>query len=460
MADSVSCYRYKINANINIKNDKGELVRSIKPFQYISLTIENNYFESFLPIVKLSCKVDIQTCRLLTRYERYITCSLSITEESCPSEEFNVVQSKKILDDMFVVYFDKSKLPRLYETSSKIVKSEPGSEVLTSDEYSMALLDNYSIDLIMWQLDALKAKKVFYNAILSTMDENISVADVMVYIGNKNKYISEFLFDTPDNTVRYKQIILLPYNLPLTIKSLQFRYGMFSRGVVSFFDNGRLYLLKKYDTVHSTAKDQLQKVIINLTENEPTITQPTNVSRDKYSEKYSRNFIIKTNENRPAMSEIFGDSILFSNFSKVVTTAQYKEDELVFNSPINEIKSSDLSHNESGYKISSEYDELNNPFIMNEYVKDSEQFPVNIAINATRIGSFDPYKTVTLKTNNSQSNDRFGGDYQVGSVIYKILFETNGEINNMGDCSSVVGLISPTLKEDGFKETPTTYISE
>ena len=459
----ITNYRYRISAKFHIKNDKGEVLTTVEPKLYNQLTVVKDYFNSFLPIIKLSCKIDTQGVHWFSKYERNVTCSLAVTEELSGDETFSNVQSRKVIDDIYVVYFDRSKFPRMFETSTKVVDSskpteDPDTMVFTED--NMAAANTFVVNCVMWQLDSLKAKKLMYNSILTNSEEEIGLPEAMVYISNKNKYVNEYLYDIPENTTKYRQIILLPYNLPNTVTSLQTRYGIYENGIISFYDHGRFYLLKKYSSDHVVPKDQLKDIRINLTENEPRLTQNTSVYRTDTYEQYNRNYVISPTENRPALSEIFGDIILFSNLSTITTSSQFKEDAIDFESPIREIENSKSSHRESGVKITPEYDEINNPFIMNEYVRSANNFPITVQLNSVRYGNFEPYKTVTVSTNNKQSNDRFGGQYQVGSVIYTIRFDNIADRNRVAECGAILSLVSPKAIYDGMESAADTSLSK
>ena len=112
-------------------------------------------------------------------------------------------------------------------------------------------------------------------------------------------------------------------------------------------------------------------------------------------------------------------------------------------------------------KIVPEYDEVNNSFIMNEYVQLNNNLPLNVVINAAKFSSFFPYKTIKLTTSNPLSNDRFRGDYQISSIIYSFMFSNINALNNRADCNVSMMIVSPEIKtgynndeKEQTKETP------
>lgn len=462
------CYcRYKINVTFYVKNSEGKVLKTIKPFKYELLAIGCDYFDSFLPNIKLKCMVGTDEAHLLSKYEKFITCSLTLYEEIAKQQDFNSVITNKVLEEMCLVYFDKSKIPRYFEESvdiSKPADSRTEIDVMEFNESNMAVDNHFSIEFSLWKIESLKAKKTMYNTVLTTENEDVTVADALVFVANNSDNIKEFLYDNPDNTVTYKQIMMLPYNLPTTIQSLQQRYGIFSKGAVSFLFNNRLYVLKKYSTEHNQPKDEKKYTVINLVENKPemAITQQTSVGFDSDCDYYVRNFVLKPVENRTALTEVFGDKLLFSNFSSTLTSTQFTEDKIEFQNPIRELdNSSSVSHEDSGVKIVPEYDEVNNSFIMNEYVQLNNNLPLNVVINAAKFSSFFPYKTIKLTTSNPLSNDRFRGDYQVSSVIYSFMFSNINALNNRADCNVSMMIVSPEIKtgynndeKEQTKETP------
>ena len=105
--------------------------------------------------------------------------------------------------------------------------------------------------------------------------------------------------------------------------------------------------MKKYSTEHNQPKDEKKYTVINLVENKPemAITQQTSVGFDSDCDYYVRNFVLKPVENRTALTEVFGDKLLFSNFSSTLTSAQFTEDKIEFQNPIRELdNSSSVSH--------------------------------------------------------------------------------------------------------------------
>lgn len=449
-------YRYKISVTFHIKNKAGEIKAEFKPQLYNYLAIKKDYFDAFVPEMKLNCKLGMRELNWLVNYERYVTCSLTLYQQNSADESFSSITTTKVIEDIFLVYFDKNSVPRYFETS--MFKKDPNNpeeelDDLQFTEENMAGSAMYNIDFFLWNIDCLKAKKVFTNTVLTTKEENVTVKEAMVFLMNSNKYIKSYLFDIPDNTTTYKQIMMLPYNLPLSIKSLQTRYGIYKRGIISFLDNGRFYLLKKYDTEHVIPKDEKKSVQLVITENDVAITQDTCVFASETNEQYNRFHVIQSNENRPALTEIFGDKVLFTNLSIAATAAQFKEDSVDFTNPILEIDNADISHFESGKKIVPEYDEINNTFIMNEYIQTSNTVPITIILNTVRYNSFDPYKEVNLRITNKLGNDRFGGKYQIKSVGFTFAFSNSGEMNATTDCNAALVLARTNLTDGYVSET-------
>lgn len=452
-------YRYKVDVKFHIKNKEGELVSTVIPFKYQNLTIVNDYFNHFLPILKLSCQIGTDDAQKFIKYEKYVTCAVVIEEEIGTNEDFTVVTRNRIMNELFLVYFDRSKFSRMFNDDIvNIKKTNPDKEMeedIYIDESKMGILNQFKLNCILYPINALKAKKVMYNDVLAPdtstdKEKTISVREAIVYIVNNNKYINECLIDSPDNMLGYNQIMLLPYNLPLSITSLQRRYGIFNNGIVSFYDFGRLYIMSKYSIDHAIPKDSKKFVELVLTENQPTVSQNTSVIGTTTGEKYIRNFNIRSAENQTVMTEIFGDKILFSNFETAITSTQFTEDKLEFKSPIRELDNANISHNESGIKVSSDYDDLNNVYNLNEYVRSSNTYPITVRVDNSKIGGFEPYRTVKVSVTNQQSEDRFGGLYQIAMVTHVLVFGNNeGDLNRTTPCNSSLVLASTGLK-DGF----------
>lgn len=93
---------------------------------------------------------------------------------------------------------------------------------------------------ILAKYETLNSTKVIVNSVLQSANILTTVAYALSSAGCSN-----ILMAAPDNTITYKEMLLLPIPLINQLKYLNNYYGLYKSGAQIFFDFDRIYIVKK-----------------------------------------------------------------------------------------------------------------------------------------------------------------------------------------------------------------------
>ena len=396
-----------------------------KPYSIVEFVKECNYFDKFIPTYKLTCKIRDKHLNYLRIFDKEI--NVNIRHHMFYGESRSNLNKCKILSELdFACYFDKNSLP-----SYMNVAKESSVELDGTDSYISGAMGRDMPHVITFYLllkTDLKMKTFIHNYIFGSEEKPASTIDAAMAIVELNPYVKEVLIDPPDNTSVYTDIIVEPAELKDAIKNLQYKYGIYSKGLELFFDNGMLYILNKMNLTHCKKKDELNLIQIRVNENR-TAGNPIDYclvnEKDGYI-GYERLAPI-TKEDYESIEGIYtGDKFVYSNYGSVINAMFGNKGDTTFVSPLNEVERPRSARVDVGVKKILDYDMLNNPFNMSSYVFERSQgVPLTIPIQSMNPEHFSPNKIIKLGFDTTESQKLYSGLYNIRSVSF-IYRQTDG----------------------------------
>ena len=421
---------------------------SFKPYAIMEFTKECNYHTDFIPSYKLKCKIKDKHLNILRLYDKEIT--VNIKQLMYYGETRDSMNDCKILSDLdFACYYDKESLPS-YMNAAK--SSKP--EIESKDKY---LPDTLGVDMpheitffLLLKSD-IKMKTFIHNYIFGSEENPASTIDAVMTIVEQNPYVKEVLIDPPDNTAKYTDIIVEPAELKDAIKNLQYKYGIYSKGLELFFDNGTLYILNKMELMHVKRKGELN--VIQLRVNERT-SVPSSIDYVLINEKdgyigYERKTSMTKVDFESIEGIYTGDKFVYSNYGSVINSMFGDKGDTTFVSPLNTVDRPKPARIDVGVKKILDYDMLNNPFNMSSYVfEKTPGVPLTIPIAIMNPEHFTPNKIIKLGFDTSESQKLYAGLYSIQSVTF-VYKQTQG---NPAKRYSTFGhaIITIANKQEGY----------
>ena len=271
-------------------------------------------------------------------------------------------------------------------------------------------------------------KTFIHNYVFGSEEKPASTIDCVMAIIEQNPYVKEVLIDPPDNTSVYTDIIVEPAELKDAIKNIQYKYGLYGKGLELFFDNGTLYVLNKMELYHAKRKDELNVIQIRIDENK---TNSGPVEHVLVNEKDGyigyRRLTKVSKEDYESIEGIYtGDKFVYSNYGSVVNAMFGNGGETTFVSPLNEVDRPRAARVDVGVKKILDYDMLNNPFNMSSYMfEKTPGVPLTIPITSMNPEHFTPNKIVKLGFDTTESQKLYSGLYNIKSVTF-VYKQTDG----------------------------------
>ena len=427
-------YAYVPEANIILKDNKKLKINKIR-----SQAKMLDFFDNFLPIWKTTFNISIYNLHKLKENlgSVYINLVLYLQKyTSGVTGQNEPYATSKSMGRIFVPFID----PKVFDSklSESVVNEANNSTIYDKNPTSAAEI---SIEATLYDITGLLMNKTMVNAVLANVSDNdgINVATAISYVlklvdDNIQGY-DGCIIDSPDNTDLYKEIILPPKQ---TIKSaltdLQNRYGIYTNGLTTFFDNGILYILDRFKTSHEYKENEYRKIHLqintNITESMPTVI----TEKDEDELTISTTTIPKDIDLDIVNSEIIGNKTIITSYGMTHNAVEYKDGKFSkFNTPIQVIEKPGKSHTETGNKIQLEYDELNNPYNVSAILRStSPQTYLEIPeIDNIPIDIFRPNIIFNLSFPKDQErNHKYAGDYVMssGTIMLQCPSETDNRL--------------------------------
>ncbi|MDE7100029.1 MAG: hypothetical protein K2N99_02255, partial [Malacoplasma sp.] len=237
---------------------------SFSPYSIVRFIKRCNYFTDTIPSYTLTCKIEDKYLNILRVYDKEI--SINIKHIMFYGQSRNAMNNRKIIDDLeFACYYDKDTLPNFMNTA----KNVDMTNLAVVDTYSQNVLGRESPHEITFQLllkKDLMMKTYIHNYVLGSEEKPITPITGVMTICEQNPYVNKVLVDPPDNNTAYCDMIIEPAELKDAIKNVQQIYGLYSKSLELFYDNGMLYILNKYNPNHVFTKDELNITTCHIVE--------------------------------------------------------------------------------------------------------------------------------------------------------------------------------------------------
>lgn len=425
-------------------------LKGFRPFSLINVQKINDYENNFFPIFKIDARIQDRWFDAIFQNQNKLIANLKVYKQLFSAEEEDTTTSKKAIKETLVINNEKyvaffSNLPIDYMGSDKLMKSEDINKDTQSpeneDDSDMSDAHTTRSTIYLFHLSSLLTYKKFYNYVL----DNASVNAALALIIDKSNFIEEAIVDTPDNSVKYTNLIMPPYNLRNSFYSLQYRYGVYANGMNLFLDQKRLYCLKALSVNHEQySKSNCEFTRLKMYNTQNTIHFPYIMGIHKEDGSYLFESDTKlTKQNYDViLGEIQGDTMVYSNFNQILECV---EGNGTLNSkaytPTKEITLGKRSHQDTGIKMDIEYDELNNGFnMLSEVRKNNANMVVPVVVHGVDLDVFSPEKKVILSIDDTVKNIKYGGDYCIRNVIYQFTADNNVQNMFSTTCSAKVTL--------------------
>lgn len=441
MAKEVYENVFDIQFNITSRNI------AFKPYSIIRFKKTCNYFTEFIPMYELKCKIPEKYMNYLRIFDKELNVNIINILFYGESRE-NLNNRKIVFNHDFACYYDKSKLPS-YMKGSKTTSSN----LEDKDSYISGIPgvnEPHEVTMYLLLKDDLKMKTFIHNYVFGSEKKPATPITAVTTIIDQNPFIKKFLIDKPDNNNTYTDLIVEAAELKDAIKNIQYKYGIYSKGLELFYDNDILYVLNKLESKHSYAKDEINTIQIRLNER---LDNPINKDYALVNPKegiigYERTGqLIK--EDYEAISGIYsGNKFVFSNFGTIINSTFSDDKQTTFVSPLNTIDRPRPSRIDVGVKKILDYDMLNNPYNMSSYVfEESKGVPISFAIMNINPEHFTPNKNVKIIFDTPESNKLYSGVYNIESIeiVYEATKHPTKRYNTIASA-----LITLCNKQDGY----------
>lgn len=421
------------------------------PLMLFNVQKINDYDNNFFPIFKLDVRIENKWFDAIFQNQNKIVAGLKVYKHLYDGDEEDTSAGSKkvkkqtmiISDEKYIAFF--SNIPTDFVSSDRLMKSEDinkGTENASNDEDSIYNSTTTRVSVYLFSIDSLLSYKKFYNYVL----DNASVAAGLALIIDKSDNITEAIVDTPDNTVKYTNLIMPPYNLRNSFYSLQYRYGVYANGMNVFLDNKRLYCLKALSVNHeqySKSNCEFTRIRIKSTANSITFPYIMGIHKTDGSYIFESDSKLAKQSYDVIIGEIQGDTMVYSNFNQILDCIEGNGlVESKSYTPTAEITIGKRSHKDTGIKMDIEYDELNNGYNMTAEVRKSNaNMVVPIKVHGVDLDVFTPEKKVIIESDDTVANIKYGGDYCIRNVIYQFTTDNEKRSNYFyTTCSALVTL--------------------
>lgn len=438
-------YEYVWDIIFNIPSRK----ISFRPYCLTEFSKKCDYFNSFIPNYHMVCKIHDRDLNLLRTLDK----EMKVTVKQYMfygTDRNNMNERALIFEDTFAAYYDKEQIPN-YTAASKSTTTDITDT--SKDQYlpgEPAELSNATIDFNLLLITDLKMKTYIHNYVLGDEKNPVSPITAVKLIVSENPYITKCIIDKPENNNKYTDLIVEPAELKNAIKNIQYRYGLYSKSLLLFYDNGILYILNKFEHYHSYACCENTMINVKIEErvsNVNPIDCATIDDNGKYI-GYERVGKIHKQDFESIDGVLRGDKFIYSNYDAVMNTGFGQDGQTTFNNTLKEIGKPRLSRQDVGEKQIVDYDMLNNPFNMSSIMyEQSPGVTIGFSLASVNCNHFNPVKNIKLTVDTPESKKLYSGIYNIASVefVYTNLGRPNTRFRTFGH----VGLVLVN-KTEGF----------
>lgn len=307
---------YKYNILLSIMDVDGRVYNYSDRVTF--LTILDDYMNSVNSAIKIGFFVSPTMHNILNLRASKMTYTLSVT-----STEVSPYQQTT------------TNYRQFYLENFKIKPINVPNSIYKSDDNASA---EGNTDFIQVVMDFIPATVLTYNRYMCNgIYNDVTVNDVILYLLNKMKL--PVIYEEPDNTKRYSQIILPPNNLFMSFKFLQQHYGIYNNGLSMWFKGNVFCLKNTYNSDYTPKINQDNvnnvRIYVNKSVKEYNSMYGEGTKHDmrlNIFEYYTKLEKILIEDNIISLEELYGNNhmIYSRNLDETYitdTTLNYKENE-------------------------------------------------------------------------------------------------------------------------------------
>lgn len=406
----------------------------IRPKRISSITKHCSYKDSTSPIITAKMTFSIFDILTLSEMQKSCICDCTCTALKYTKSPNNVglenTDREIIFSNNFVPIFDKGTFKNYYN-KGELQDKKMQLDVSGGD----SSLNTYTLDVHMILVNT-SAQNMFKTMFCQVIESGNTIGTVLQWIVSELN-VNKAIIDDPDNGGALGDIIIPPMNTVQTLKYLQATYGIYFNDIEIFYDNDEvLYILNKFAKDHDceSSDSNITHLFIKTGDSELSVSKMSRKENENKEGVYVGTIPMEYESNEILDSETMGDAFVFSSFKQGLNAVTFYGDEPIPSTatPVSmALLRNSGSHDSSGNKAMTDYDELNNSFNMFSYMNSVEAMAqrYKIILNDCRITDFKPNKLIELHFEDVDKNNEHGGVYFLNSVTYNFKRSVSFEIN-------------------------------
>lgn len=390
---------YDIYGKIVVKDGDDE--KTLDLTEYLEeFFIHSNFDNGDCPIVTMKLKSLIQIYKSIMDDYQNIVFEINIDRTVKPGAD-----SEKIANPVSI--YKEKKFLMMEPKNYTQYNEDATMRDLTDEDKLQGAWISYTIVLV--EENCLSCRKTFENLVMS----EATVSDALKYLIGKNVSNKNLIIKKPDNETSYEEIFIPPMNFYDSIKYLQYHYGIYKQGFITFNDLDNFYLCGKNNTIFTKKNDvKVENIEIFFTnanasradiDGEPT----SRISDDKQtlfvSTKMTPKFLMQ-------------DTLLRQVYGKDVSIGRdhtQPEERLISTVLDGGIESKDSRENYLWCKSASQYVGEELTLLLNEKAEQAK-----VSIFNTYFDCFNPSVTVSLSFS-SDTNKAYEGKFRISKADHR-----------------------------------------
>lgn len=396
--DYSKLYRNSFNITMNAMYSDGTITDISSYLK--KLRVETNVLTHVMPMIRLKFELPQETILKIQNDHERVVFSVKI----------DTLQDNMIGSGLYDTYLKTTILKPMIMDNVLLPHSE-SSNLSYSKPFECVCVPEYSLTT---------NKSVF-----SGVYRNVTITEVLMMLASKST--SKAYIESPDNTIKYDQITLLPGNLYANLSHLENSYGIYKDGLRVFTSFDKLMIMSNSNVESSNSG--IVSVHVNFAGSSNSIpgsdigsyvdnsiygVNNRNVSIDS---KY-----IAYQDRKVIMNELFGTNIMFEG--RNMTGLEQRRSSFNRNDRNGKLDKFQLYENV-----------LNNKLKENSLVNDmSQSTDITLSFADIRIDLDDVFKSFVLKFDNDQYS-RYSGSYKAIATIHEFDIADNGSASLTGRVS-------------------------
>jgi len=360
--------RYRFSCKLFLDDGTGEF----EPIKIQSITNVVKYNNLFTPMMTITLELTADHVGFIKKNDNRLL--LHLTKEklkyltSKDSADKTLVENDIVFEQLFIPLVESDDTTNLRDFPENPSKDENAGplDIATINERDRAL-NIYTVRMYLTTLDYHMMFKKTYNTVLRSKGVDYIQVDTALRFIAETCGCKGFIIDKPDNIIPFENIIIPPGNVKYTLDALQVTYGLYLKGILSFFDHdGKLYILNRLSLEHDYEEGKVKDCnlyVYSKTDNTDGDVGGMTMYETDSTVAHTVFKGVKDNSLGIVSGEAYGDSIAFTNYGFGMETFSYKDGKFEgAESPARQYIRNALSHSKTGMGVSFEYDELNNNF--------------------------------------------------------------------------------------------------